>query len=143
MAGFSRMFLIGSSGGFMGSDGINSIGVQILQGEGGRQWLEVNYVSDQIETLGDIEVIVPEGPNHPNRLLDACIAFYPKAFENCMHFEKVKSKLKGVKKLDFDLGKNIPEEWYALREEAVEIFKSLHIYEAPLKRLNLDDFSLE
>lgn len=130
-------------GGFLGSDGINSIHVQILQGEGGRQWLEANYINDNIKALGDIEVIIPEGTNHPNRLLDACIAFFPKPFENCLHFERVKNKLIGIKRLDFDLAKNIPEEWYVLREEAIEIFKSLDVYEAPLRKLDLKYFSLE
>ena len=43
MAGFSKIYCIGGEGGFLGSDGINPIALQIWQGEGNRMWFEVHY----------------------------------------------------------------------------------------------------
>ena len=46
MAGYSKIYLIGDEGGFMGSDGISAVYLQIWQGEGNRQWLEPKYISE-------------------------------------------------------------------------------------------------
>ena len=79
-------------------------------------------------------MIVPEGPDHPNALLDACLAFYPSAFDQCASMAGVQSKLAQAERLDFDTGRNeIPQEWYQLRREARGPFRQLHIFEAELR----------
>lgn len=50
----------------MGADGINSIELFVLVGDGSRQWLEPQYVDKTIEPIGRIRVIIPEGPDHPS-----------------------------------------------------------------------------
>jgi hypothetical protein len=137
MAGYSKLYCIGDLGGFMGADGINAILLQIWVGDAGRQWLEAHYVDTRIRPIGNIKTIVPEGPGHPNALLDACLAFYPEAFSQCPSMTRVKSKLAKAEQLDFDLGKNkIPQEWDQLRSEARGPFSELHIFEAELKIIN-------
>ena len=80
---------------------------------------------------GKIKVIVPEGPDHPNALLDACLAFYPRAFAECASIAAVQSKLARAESLDFHMGKSeIPQEWHQLRSEALGPFRGLHIFEA-------------
>ena len=134
MAGYSRLYCIGGLGGFQGGDGINPILFQILVGDADRQWFESHYFDSTIKPLGEVNVIVPEGPDHPNALLDACIAFFPDHFKSCSLLPTVNSALIGVKRLDFDLGKDdIPSEWNGLREEARPYFKSLNIWEAILR----------
>jgi hypothetical protein len=82
---------------------------------------------------------VPEGPDDPNALLDACLAFYPTAFAQCPSMKQVKSKLAKAERLDFDLGKNkIPREWDQLRSEARGPFSELNIFEAELKIIGTD-----
>lgn len=65
MAGFSRLYVIGGSGGFMGAGGINPIELFVLVGDGSRQWLEPQYVDKTIEAIGRVRVIIPGGPDHP------------------------------------------------------------------------------
>ena len=80
---------------------------------------------------------MPEGPDHPNALLDACLAFYPKAFAECASLAAVQSKLARAESLDFDLGKReIPQEWQQLRSEALGPFRELNIFEAELRMIS-------
>ncbi len=140
MAGFSKIYCVGGLGGFMGADGINPIFFQILVGDADRQWLEVKYFDKTIKPMGNITTIIPEGPNHPNSLLDACIAFFPKFFVECPSVEIVSKKLANKKRLDFDAKPDeIPKEWQQLRNEALTLFKTLHIFEAGLRKMKLDD----
>jgi hypothetical protein len=144
MAGYSKLYCIGEVGGYQGSDGINTIHFQILVGEGGRQWLEPQYFKPRTKPMGKIRVIIPEGPDHPNSLLDACIAFYPKYFSRCTLLAEVNLKVHNLERLDFDLGLyEIPVEWYGLREEALPMFKSLNIFEANLCELDLDGYGTD
>jgi len=69
MAGFSRMYVLGDQGGFMGADGANPIHLLVLVGDASRQWLEPRYLDDSFSPLGAIGVIVPKAPNHPDNLL--------------------------------------------------------------------------
>jgi hypothetical protein len=136
MAGFSRLYCIGEPGGFEGADGLNPILLQILVGDADRQWLEAHYFDPRIRPIGNIKSVVPEGPDHPNALIDACLAFYPEAFAQCPSMTEVKSKLARAEQLDFHLGKNkIPQAWHRLRIEARGRFAKLHIFEAKLKAL--------
>jgi len=140
MAGFSRLYCIGGLGGFEGADGINPIYLQILVGDSDRQWLEPHYFDDTLKPIGNIRVIIPEGPNHPNSLIDACLAFAPKYFQECSSLEEVKNSLKDFKSLDFDLEKEkIPQSWYNLRKEALPTFEKLNIFKADLVELGNDE----
>jgi len=133
MAGYSKLYCIGGLGGYTGADGINPILLQIWVGDASRQWLEAHYFDSRIKPIGNIKVVVPEGPDHPNALLDACLAFYPEVFAQCPSMTQVKSKLGEAECLDFDVRENIPEEWDQLRSEARGLFGELHIFEAELK----------
>lgn len=136
MAGFSKLYVIGGLGGFQGADGVNPIRLQIWVGDADRQWLEPHYVDRSIKPLGTIRSIVPEGPDVPNSLIDACIAFFPQQFEQCPSLTVVRERLQTATYLDFDVGKDeIPEEWTQLRREAWPFFKKLTIFEAVLSRL--------
>ena len=134
MAGFSKLYIIGGLGGFQGADGVNPIVMQIWVGDAHRQWLEPHYVDPSIKPLGAIRTIVPEEPDDPRSLLDACIAFFPKHFEQCPSLAKAALLLKKATRLDFDLDKPyIPAMWPTLREEAKPYFRRLHIWEAVLR----------
>ena len=138
MAGFSKIYCVGGSGGFQGADGVNPILFQILVGDGSRQWLQVHYFDQTIKPLGKIETIVSEGPNEPNALLDACIAFFPLHFQDCPSLAQVAILLKDANQLDFDLGvSKIPDGWAALRSEALPAFRALKIWQADLVPLTL------
>jgi len=133
MAGFSKIYVLGFPGGFMGSDGVNSIWGLILVGDADRQWLEPHYFDPSVRPLGRVRALVPNEPDHPDALLDACIAFFPQKFRTCPSFTKLDAAMKDVTFLDFHLGsEEIPEAWAALREEARPIFASLDIWQAEL-----------
>ena len=132
MAGFSKLFVIGGLGGFDGADGVNPIQMQIWVGDADRQWLEPHYVDGAIKPMGTVRSLVPEGPYHPNSLIDACIAFFPKHFEECPSLAEAAKQLEGVTLLDFDK-ENIPSVWPKLRDEARPFFSRLNIFEAELK----------
>lgn len=143
MAGFSKLYCIGGLGGYMGADGINPILLQILVGDADRQWLEPHYFDTRIRPLGRIRTIVPQGPDHPLALLDACIAFFPAHFRDCPSLVPVEQKVREFERLDFHLGaKDIPAEWPALRQEALPYFRALNIFEAHLVRMRLEAFQV-
>lgn len=138
MAGYSRLYCIGELGGAFGADGINPIRLQIWVGDADRQWLEAHYIDHSIKPLGAVKTIIPEGPDHPNALLDACLCFYPDHFRACPSLPVVAERLRGVKRLDFDQGKaDIPLEWERLRHEAAALFRKLHIFKADLEPVDL------
>jgi hypothetical protein len=143
MAGFSRIYCIGGLGGCLGADGINPILFQIWVGDADRQWLEPHYFDASIQPLGSVQSVIPEMPNDPSSLIDACIAFFPQHFEQCPSLTVVKRHLQAAKRLDFNLGKDeIPKEWVQLRREAWPFFKKLTIFEAVLSRLQVDQEEL-
>ena len=97
----------------------HTILMTIFRGDGGRIWYEPHYLDKSIKPIGEIAVTIPNGPEDPNQLLDALIAFAPKFFEECPSLAGVKNKLAEKKRLDFDLHQDdIPEDWDKLREEA-------------------------
>ena len=128
MAGYSKIYCIGEDG----FDGINPIYFQVWQGEGNRQWLEVHYFKEGLKPLGNIKSFVPQGPDMPDNLLDACIVFFPERFKKCPSFPVIEKKLAGGKGLDFDLYPGFPKGWEKLREEARTYYKDITIYEATL-----------
>ncbi len=138
MAGFSKIFCVGGSGGFQGADGMNPILFQILVGEADRQWLQAHYFDQTIKPIGKIETIIPAGPNDPSALLDACIAFFPLHFQGCPSLTQISASLREVKRLDFHLeASKIPSGWNTLRSEALPAFRELNIWQADLVPLTL------
>lgn len=135
MAGYSRMYVFGGEGGFMGAGGVNPIELVILVGDADGQWLEPNYVNQALRPAGDIRRIVPVGPDHPDMILDACLAFAPSWFALCPSLARVELELDGLTFLDFDAAPaSIPESWEALRAEARPIFEALPDWETKLVR---------
>lgn len=133
MAGFARLYVIGSPGGFMGADGVNPIEYMILLGDADRQWLEPHYFDKSIKPIGQVRVLVPASPNHPDLLLDACIAFCPRQFRSCPSLAKVELALRDRDRLDFDASiQEIPAAWAALRDEARPLFAAMNIWRADL-----------
>lgn len=133
MAGFSRLYVFGGQGGFMGTDGVNPIDMMIMIGDGNRQWLEPRYFGAHIKPLGNLRTVIPEGPDRPDAVLDACIAFCPRYFKACPSLKEVESSLGDAERLDFDAKPlEIPTGWRKLREEARPIFNSLNIWHAEL-----------
>jgi hypothetical protein len=133
MAGFSKIFVIGEPGGFQGADGVNPIYFIILVGNADRQWLEVKYFDPTMVPIGRIRRIIPEGPDDPASLLDACLAFGPARFRSCPSFTEVEAALRDAEDLDFHLGKSrIPSAWTRLRQEARPIYERFNIWEANL-----------
>jgi hypothetical protein len=118
----------------MGADGVNPIELLLLVGDADRQWLEPHYFDQSIRPLGGLRVIVPAKPDHPDSLVDACIAFYPQHFRSCPSFAEVESAIGGRERLDFHLSpQEIPSAWSRLREEARPLFGELNIWRAELK----------
>jgi hypothetical protein len=144
MAGFSRIYCLGGMGGFMGADGLNPLSAQILVGDADRQWLEPRYFDKRFKPIDKIGAIVPESPNHPYMLLDACMAFFSNLFEKCHSLKEVRKQGIGLTRLDFNAkGSEIPKSWNVLRKEAIPIFRNLAIFEAELNLLDLASFKIE
>lgn len=133
VAGYSKIYVIGGQGGFMGADGVNPIEFLVLVGDADRQWLEPKYFDRSIKPIGKLRVIVPAKPDHLDSLLDACIAFCPRRFSGCPSFAEVNSALRDAQRLDFDARpQEIPTAWVKLREEARLMFADTGIWRADL-----------
>jgi hypothetical protein len=133
MAGYSKLYVIGGLGGFMGADGVNPIEFLVLVGGADRQWLEPHYFDPSIRPIGRLRVIVPTGPDHPDALLDACIAFCPRYFRSCPSLTEVESALREADRLDFHARlQEIPAAWSRLRDEARPLLDSMNIWSADL-----------
>lgn len=140
LAGFSKLYVIGGLGGFQGADGVNPIRLQIWVGDADRQWLEPHYVDASIRPLGSVRTIVPDRPDDPSGLINACIVFFPGHFEQCPSLSVVRGQLQTATRLDFNLGKDeVPKEWTELRKEAWPFFKKLTIFEAVLSPLQVGE----
>lgn len=152
MAGFSKVYFVGSTGGFMGADGLAFPFFQIMVGDAGRQWLEVIYNSrSQHEfaaksnadrwpvplCMGSVMTVIPAAPNDPVGVMDAVIAFYPRLFRDCPSIAAIEAQLRGVEVLDFDTGDNVPADWPQLRAEALPRFRRLAIFEADLRPVEI------
>ncbi len=136
MSGYSRLYVLGGEGGYVGADGINPIGLFILVGEGHRQWLEPYYVDHSLKPLGAVRNLIPAEPDHPDMLLDALIAFAARLFETCPSLLAVEEQLGDADYLDFSsVDPGIPASWADLREEARPLFADLNIWRADFERL--------
>ena len=157
MAGFSKVYFVGSTGGFMGADGLARPFFQIMVGDADRQWLEPVYdpesqmrveegaSSRETRTprpMGDVKALVPVRPDDPISVLDAAIAFFPAFFAACPTLPQVEAQLSGVTRLDFNIGRSVPSEWDRLRAEALPLFRELGIFEAEPRPFNASRISL-
>ena len=156
MAGFSKVFFIGSTGGFMGADGLARPFFQIMVGDADRQWLEPVYDPESQRSsdegslsagtpvprpIGDVRALVPIKPDDPIAILDAAIAFFPALFAACPTLPQVEAQLSGVTRLDFNIGRSVPSEWDRLRAEALPQFRELGVFEADLHPFNMSSLS--
>jgi hypothetical protein len=134
MSGISTIYCIGSGGGFMGGDGPNPILAQIWLGEGCRMWYEARYFEKGFGPLGQLKTLIPPEPDGPDNLLDACLAFFPKAFETCPSLATVLEQLGDMERLDFDAApEDIPAAWTNFREESRSEFAKLPLWEAEMR----------
>ena len=137
MAGYSKIYVVGGLGGFLGADGVNPIEFMVLVGESDRQWSEPHYFDASIKPLGRLRSIIPAGPNHPDALLDACVAFCPRKFICCPTLAEVEAELRNIDRLDFHAHpQEIPSTWARLREEARPHFAEMNIWSADLVPIN-------
>lgn len=140
----SKIYCIGTEGGFGGSDGLRTIDLLILVTEADRQALVAYHFdrrirpNERIRPMGRIHVIIPRGPNHPDALIDACLAFFPKYFESCPSLAQVAKGLANARRIDFHLDGE-PAGWAQLREEARPLFEELIIYEGVLNKKSPDE----
>lgn len=106
-----------------------------LVGNADRQWLEAHYFAS-INPIGKLWLNVPAGPNHPDPLLDACIAFCPWYFRGCPSRGEVEMTLRDPERLDLHLYPQvIPTACARLREEARPAFAEMNIWRADLRPL--------
>jgi len=137
MAGYSKLYVIGGEGGFMGADGVSPIALMILVGQSDRIWFEAKYFMESIERLGSIEILIPDPSTKPDQLLDACLVFLPEHFRSCASLALVTKLLVGRKRLDLsDLDDELQGAWKSLRDEARQLLKGINIWQAELVQLN-------
>jgi hypothetical protein len=134
MAGFHKLYVVGGEGGFMGADGVNPIDYILAVGTSDRMWFEVRDFRPR-QRIAAVQATVPAGPDDPNALVDAVLAFDLGRFADCPSFAEVRDQRDGVERLDFDRGLNIPPAWAKLREEARPIFTRMGIWEADLREV--------
>lgn len=139
MSAYSKIFLIGHES----KDGLEDLYVEIWQCEGEQRWFEAKYDEEKLSRLGNIKSVIPVDRDDSNAVIDACIAFAPKLFEQCPALIMVKEELGDTNMLDFSKNIHIPKCWEKLREEAKEQFKNIHIYEANIKRYKKINYTSE
>lgn len=140
MAAFSKLYLIGQASFSRGTDGPNQLDMQILLGEGSRQWYEARYFKERLGPIGDVKIFVPESANEATSLLDACIVFVASQFRSCPSFAEADLILKGIDRLDFGATpESVPVIWKQLRREALPLFRQLPIFETSLTLLDLSE----
>jgi hypothetical protein len=136
VAGYGPIYVVGGEGGFMGSDGVNSVDFPILAGHGNRMWLEPRYFDPGVRPIGWLKVIIPERPDLPEEdlLLDALLAFAPACSGGRRpSLPAVAAKLKDAERLDFNLDlEKVPAEWAAPWEEARPLLREIGIWRARL-----------
>jgi hypothetical protein len=136
MAGFSRIYCIGPGGGVTGGDGVSPILAQICMGESDRMWFEARYFDERFGPMGKLQSVIPPRPDRDDNLLDACLAFFPAAFEKCPSYGAVLEELGDAQHLDFHLDPDgVPSLWAKLREEAREEFAQLGLWQADIEPL--------
>ena len=141
MAGFYKIYMVGGSGGFLGTDGINPIALQILIGTSSREWLEPNYFDKQFSSISGITHMVPKSPTNDENIIDGLIIFAPQLFEkNCdllkdayVHFDKLGKKT-------IDMSEDQPAFWNDLVSQAKPTFENFKLYRANIEDLRPESF---
>jgi hypothetical protein len=141
MAAFTKLFLIGQPSVRWGeSDGPHQLDMEILLGEGSRQWYEARYFKKRLGPIGDVKIFVPDSPDEAKNLLDACMVFVASQFRSCPSFGESDLLLKGIERMDFGTApERVPVIWKQFRREALPLFRQLPIFEAPLTMLKLSE----
>jgi len=141
MAGFFKIYILGGSGGFLGSDGVNPIALQILVGTADREWLEPKYFDENLSSISGITHVVPQRPINDENIIDGLIIFAPQLFlKDCdllsdayKYFEKL-----GQKRID--MGKDRPDFWSDLIDQAKPTFDNLKLFKANIEDLRPESF---
>lgn len=129
MAGFDKSVFFGHAT----YDGINGITMELWRGVSSRMWFEAARGFKR--RAQRVEVIVPKGPNDPDMLLDAAMAFCPKVFQDVPGYTRMYESLEPRSYLDFDMDEGVSADWAAIRELARPVFRQLTIYEADIRPL--------
>ena len=141
MAGFYKIYMVGGSGGFLGADGINPIGFQILVGTSSREWLEPKYFDKKIKSISGITHMVPKSPIDDESIIDGLIIFAPKLFEeSCDLMKKAHKYFDKLGKKHIDMGKDEPEFWNELILQAKPTFYNIKLYKADIEDLRPESF---
>ena len=74
MTGFTKIYCFGNNRSIFSDDGINQINMEVLVGDGNRQWLEPRYYT-KFKPIAKISKIIPEEPYQNKNLLLAAIIF--------------------------------------------------------------------
>lgn len=137
MAGFDKVYYLGSEGGFMGADALNTIVLEILVGSSDRQWFEPRYWTEEFRPLAGAKVFIPEGPDTADGVLDAFLIFAPQIFLDEEGMNRVGEMLKmdAGARVDFDQN-GVPSGWLKVRERSRQQFSHLAVYVAQLQQLN-------
>ena len=129
MAGFDKSVFFGHAT----YDGINGITMELWRGVSSRMWFEAARGFKR--RAQRVEVIVPKGPNDPDMLLDAAMAFCPKVFQDVPGYTRMYESLEPRSYLDFDMDEGVTADLAAIRELARPVFRQLTIYEADIRPL--------
>ena len=141
MAGFYKIYMIGGSGGFLGADGINPIGFQILVGTSDREWLEPKYFDDRFKSISGITHMVPLRPTNDENIIDGIIIFAPQLFmKNCDLLKDAFKYFADLGKKRIDMSEDQPEFWGELVNQAQPAFQKIKLYSADIKDLRPESF---
>ena len=136
MAGYFKIYMIGGSGGFLGSDGINPIKLQILVGTSDRQWLEPKYFDDELQSIFGITHMIPSSPVNDQNIIDGLIVFAPDLFiKSCPLIDDAYKYFDDLGKKRIDMGKDQPEFWGELVQQAQLTFDNIKLYKADIEDL--------
>ena len=136
MAGFHKIYMIGGQGGFLGSDGINPIGFQILVGNADREWLEVKYFDEHFQSIAGITHMVPLRPINDENIINGIIMFGPQLFmQDCDLLKDAFKHFKDLGKKKIDMGIDQPDFWNELVDQAQSKFQNINLYSADIKDL--------
>lgn len=131
MAGFDEIYYLGSPGGYMGADGLNTIDLEILVGSSDRKWFEARYFTPNLRPMAGIKVVIADTPEPHEALLQALIILATDLFSECQSLDRIRD---AVDRIDRERLKG--EDWTNLLNEARPIFKKLALYRARLESIH-------
>ena len=142
MSGIVAYYLVGTGGGFLGSDGLASVDFIIGVGASDVEWFElVKYRTYNHTPLAmSLKSFVPKGPDDPDKLRVAMVLWASELFKDCPSYELVKRELEGVESMALHTGYDVPEHFWDLIEESrsVTIPEDVMICLAPLCDVDID-----